>query len=260
MSTTETEAPVAGPREVERLVQAFEAATDALNVFLADHPKPVRQDFRHPTEPGKIDVDAFTAAHDAHNVLAQPFESALQAANKALSACQNLHVGTVIRFWSSDGWNGSTSDFGVITKVTPTSYIVRKVDDSGRFSRGTARLDRANAHKYRSWQRNDGERSMHVVRTVAQDRAFRAAREAQEQVVRDQRNAERALRDAQEARKQALAAQQGILESARRSAVQALIAAHQAEFDLALRVALTLLAAEAPGRDETAPVEVPETA
>lgn len=240
--------------EVAVLVQAVEAAADALEAQkIALGPEP---EYTSPYRRGEqVEVD--NSAHDAYKEALRPFEVAVQQAYKALSESRNLPVGTVVRFSTSEGWYDSTTDEGTIAKVTPTSYVIDK--DSGYGSSGTARISREHGHLYRSnYSASNGGRSLHVVRTLSQQRAYQARQAQARAAQRAETEARQERYRAEEALRQARGQQQALLSDAHSRAFQVLMARHRAEYDGLVRDALDLLALDAPGRQETAPL--PETA
>src|SRR4051794_449138 len=40
---------------------------------------------------------------------------------------QEIEVGSLIRYWRSEGWDGSRATFGVVTEIKPKTYLVREV-------------------------------------------------------------------------------------------------------------------------------------
>lgn len=228
----------ASPDEVAALVAEFEAATAAHEQAKADNPAP-QGAYRY-DDPVKV----------AHQEALAPTAERLRSANAALAACRSLPLGTAVRFSTTAGWSGTDYDEGVITGVTSASYVVSKTGGS------TARLDRENAHEYQSsYSGTKGARSLSIVRTPAQQRDHQARTAAKAAQAAAERDAYRAQVRAVEAQQQALRAQHAVLHEARSKALALLLAKHGAEYDALVVSALDLLALDAPGRTETAPVE-----
>jgi hypothetical protein len=231
--------------EVADLMATFVAATDALDEATAfadaeygEHPQYNSDEYK------------------ARNAGLAPFSQALATAGRALAASRNLPVGTYVRFASREGWYGSTTDYGMITKVTSTSYTVVKEASYGESK--TARISRQHGHEFlSSYSGSNGGRSLSVVRTPAQQAVW-IVEEGQRREQQERQNAERrAYNHAVYAADRAKGEQHALLHAARQRALETLIKRHQVEFDGMLGLALDLLASEAPGREETTPPALP---
>lgn len=238
--------------EVSALVEAYEAASAVLAAFDAANPAP---EYVYRARVSAEEYAAYEARLEALQAERRPLELATAAARRALSESRNLPIGTVVSFRSSEGWGGSTTDEGVITKVTPTSYVVDKIGYLG--SSGTARLNREHAHTYRSSYSNSlGGRSMAVVRTPGQQQAYVQQQAAARREEATKRALQQAQWDAERAVQDARLAQQGILREAEAKALRLLIQRHAEEYASMVTTALDLLALDAPGREATV---LPET-
>lgn len=113
-------------------LDTLDAAVMAFDTWLADNPEPPEPRARD------LGVEAARArrTHEKWQDQAQPFHAAIKEARhevmQALKADTVLPVGTRVKVYTDEGFSGSRSETGTVTKVTAKSYVVNTDYGSSR--------------------------------------------------------------------------------------------------------------------------------